>query len=105
MAAPDTRTCSPPSPSGANPGDIAQGITYDAVASGGDTPYTYVWTVDGPSAACGDAASCNVNFNATDYCARTNLMVTIQDTSICPDADSEPETVTKQTDITGTNQP
>ena len=95
-ANPDSQSCS-------NESGIGDGITYASTVSGGDLDYSYAWSVNGPSAACGDATSCNVDFNDADYCATTTLDVTVDDGSICPAKKSESEQVTKVTSISATN--
>ena len=95
-ASPDARSCE-------DELGIGSGITYVATVNGGDLDYSYTWSVSGPSPACGDSTSCNVSFDASDYCASATLSVTVDDGSICPEVDSESESVTKVTAIQATN--
>jgi hypothetical protein len=104
---PDMLTCSVPGAPGSDPGStIGNGITYAASASGGNQPYSLAWSVSGPNETpCGGGANCTIDIPDADHCALTSVFVTVDDTSICPPADSEPEMVTKTSSVMASDNP
>lgn len=83
------------------------GSTWVAHPSGGVPPYHYTWSVTGANAAsaCGDSASCFVNFAPADYCGTIGVQVQLDDSSACAPVTSNPGSVTKTTAISVTVGP
>ncbi len=106
--APDNNTlsCTVPGAPGSDSGNIGPGVTFMPGISGGDGNYTLNWGVVGPNAAvCAiNAQSCTVDIPDADYCARTNVNLSVDDGSpLCPAKVSETESVTKMTVVNATN--
>jgi hypothetical protein len=98
---PTMLTCTVPGSPGYDNGNISDGVLYSATAAGGDGVYSYVWNVNGPSTGvCGDSPACSVDIPDNNFCARTNISVTVDDgNEECLAVTSEEETVYKETTI------
>lgn len=81
------------------PSMTSDAATWNAVASGGASPYSYSWT----GATC-SGASCTVDPSDSSFCATASIQVTLSDSSgVCPSVNSEIETYSKLTTVTASN--
>ena len=78
------------------PGMSSDGVTYDAVPTGGSGSYAFAW--DGPAGCAG--ASCSFDPPDDAFCVTQTFQVTLSDDEgLCPAATSEVETYRKVTQI------
>lgn len=83
------------------PGIASDAVSYAPSPSGGNGAYSYTWN----GATC-SGASCTVDPAEATYCHDQTLSVTVMDGSgLCAAATSEPETYTKVTTVTASDNP